>query len=292
MRMVGICRFSFLSTRGWRKTSREDPDTTGSELYAPERLEERFRLFEAICLPSVIGQTDPDFIFLIVASFAMPEAWRTRLEALVEPHANIRIVYLKPRPMTEAVTVALRRVLGRKNPDPVVQFCLDDDDAVSVNYVARLREQAEGILASPLAGRLPIAINHPRGISLSKQDGAFAAHQIHAPFLALGLALITDGRIPTNVYVCPHLKTPTRLFSIADPKPITYLRGLHDHHDSRGILKGKARPLGPERLNEILRREFPFVTEKVLREVFGQKGSKKPGNRGKPVARASESATA
>ncbi len=279
-RIVGICRFSYLSTRGWRQTTRDDPDTTGEALYAPERMEERFRLFEALTLPSITAQSDPEFTFLIVASFAMPEPWRARLEALVAPVPNVRIEYLKPRPMTEAVTVALRRVLGRRDPEPVVQFCLDDDDAVSVHYVAQLRQQARDILSSSLAERLPIALNHPRGISLSKQDGTFSAHETHAPFLALGLALITPGRMPMNVFTCPHLKTPTRYFSIADPKPFAYLRGLHDHHDSKGILKGKSRPMEPDRLSMILKRDFPFVTDAVLAAVFG---------RAEAGARASES---
>lgn len=270
IRIVGICRFSFLSTRGWRLTARDDPDATGAALYAPDRMAERFRLFEALTLPSITAQTDPDFTFLIVASHAMPEEWRARLEALAAPHPNIRIEYLKPRPMTEAVTVALRRTLGRKVEEPVVQFCLDDDDAVAVEYVARLRRQVQGILASPLAERLPIALNHPRGISLSKQGGTFSAHETHAPFLALGLALITAGRSAVNVYTCPHLKTPTRYLSVADPKPFAYLRGLHDHHDSKGILKGKSRPMDADRLSHILARDFPFVTENVLTRVFGQ----------------------
>jgi hypothetical protein len=266
--IVGICRFSYLSTRGWKRTERDDPDATAGGLYDDARMRERFDLFEAICLPSVLAQKDKDFIFLIVASFAMPEKWRDRLDALAAPHDNIQVAYLRPRPMTEAVTVALRRTLGRRNPDPVVQFCLDDDDAVSVNYVARLRREADTVLNSPFADRLPVAINHPRGISLSKQKGQFEAHENYAPFLALGLALITDGSIPTNIYICPHLKTPTRIFSIVDPKPITYLRGLHDHHDSFGISKGRVRSLKPERLSQILKREFPFVTEEVLARVF------------------------
>jgi hypothetical protein len=269
MRIIGICRFSYLATRGWQQTVAEDTETTATNLHARERMEERLRLFEALCLPSVLSQTDQDFKLLIIAASRMPQEWRDRLERLVAPHPIIRIEYLKPRRMAEAVTVALRRTVGKGRAETVVQFCLDDDDALSVNYVARLRRQAEAVMDSTFAENLPIAINHPRGITLSKQLGRFEARENHAPFLALGLALVTSGNIPTNVYVVPHLKTPTRIFSIADPKPMSFLRGLHDHHDSRGILKGRARKLDRARLQEILDAEFPFVTPEVLRDVFG-----------------------
>ena len=269
MRIAGICRFSYLATRGWKRTVAEDTEATAAALYAPERMVERFRIFEALCLPSILAQTDPDFDFILIVSFAMPQEWRARLDALVAPHDRLHVVTLKPRPMTEAVTVALRRTLGRGQPEPVVQFCLDDDDALSIHYVARLRAEASGVLASPMGERLPVAINQPRGITLGNQDGCFEARETFAPFLALGLALITDGRIPTNVYVCPHLKTPTRILSMADPKPMTYLRGIHDHHDSQGILKGRTLLLEPERFRRHLENEFPFTNEAALEAVFG-----------------------
>ena len=269
MRIAGVCRFSYLATRGWARTVAEDADATAAELYAPERMAERFALFEALALPSILAQSDADFDVVVITSFKMPQVWRDRLEALLRSRDRIHVVTLAPRPMTEAVTVALRRTLGRRQPEPVVQFCLDDDDALSVNYVARLRAEAEAVLASPMGDRLPVAINHPRGITLSKRGGQFEAHETYAPFLALGLALVTEGRIPTNVYVCPHLKTPTRILSIADPKPMTYLRGMHDHHDSHGILKGRTLPLEFERLRHFLSREFPFVSDETLSRVFG-----------------------
>ena len=272
LKIVGICRFSYLATRGWNTTARDAPEITAETLYAPERMEERFNLFEAVCLPSIAAQTDQDFHFMILASHRMPEPDRARLESLVAPHPNVVIQSLRPRPMAEAVRVGLRRTVGRTNTVPVLQFCLDDDDAVSIHYVARLREMARGVLASPMAEKLPIAYTTPRGITLSKKGGVFAAHENFAPFLALGLAILTDGSVSTNPYVVPHLKTATRLFAMSDPEPMSYLRGLHDHHDSHGISKGRIHDLDEAALRDVLAAEFPFVTLETLQSVFGYAG--------------------
>lgn len=269
MQIVGICRFSYVATRGWKSNVADDVQATSALLYSEERMEERFVFFENVCLPSVAGQVDKDFKFMIIASFRMPKKYRDRLEKVVAPYENVIIQYLKPRTMTGAVTIALRRTVNKTQDDPVVQFCIDDDDAVSIYYVERLRKAVSNILSSNFAHQLPIAYNNPRGITLSKKGGKFAAHENFAPFLALGLAIITDSSIPTNAYKVPHFKTPTRLFAFSDPKPMTYLRGLHDFHDSRGLSKGRQRNLTEDKLTEILECDFPFLNTNKVFDLFG-----------------------
>ena len=65
LRTVGICRFSYAGEGGF-KVGHDDHATLEAFLYGAARMEERFRLFEAITLPCVAAQTDPDFTFLIV----------------------------------------------------------------------------------------------------------------------------------------------------------------------------------------------------------------------------------
>ncbi|MEM9715548.1 MAG: glycosyltransferase [Pseudomonadota bacterium] len=269
MKIVGVCRFSYTAIAGWKKTKKGDVKATASLLYDEQRMRERFELFESTCLPSMTSQTDNDFKLLIVASLRMPEPYRNHLDDLVSKHPHIEVHYLRPKPMPAAVTTGLRRVVGSDYTGPVVQFCIDDDDALSVHYIERLRKACSSILASEFAPRLPIAYANPRGITLSKKDGVFSADENFAPFLALGLAIITTGNIPTNVYVVPHFKTPTRLMSFSDPDPITYIRGLHDFHDSAGRSVGRTSGLNIERLQEILKEEFPFLTQEVLEDVYG-----------------------
>ena len=269
MRIIGICRFSYLATRGWKRTVAEDIAATAAVLFDPARLEERFRLFEALTLPSIRAQTDEDFTFLVLAAASLPEPWAARLAGLCDAEPRISLHRLKPMPMTVAVTRALRRTVNPDGAAPVVQFCLDDDDALSVRYVERLRAFAGTVHAAGLGGGAPVALNHPRGITLSRRNGVFVAHENFAPFLALGLALMTDATIPSHPYMVPHLKTATRHVAVSDPGPLSYLRGLHDHHDSRGLSKGRTRILEPDALARHLSTEFPFITGQTLAGVFG-----------------------
>lgn len=265
--IVGICRFSYVATRGWNETVVDDVLATAAKLFEPERMETRFRFFEKICLPSVAAQTDKNFLFVIMVSGRMPDAYRARLDALVAPYANVVVQPLRARPMTDAVRIAVRRSIG-DHTGPVVQFCLDDDDGLSVNYIAHLRAMAQNALSSGFGDRRPIALNHPRGITLMNRGGTFVYHENYAPFLALGLAVITDADISTTPYHVPHLKTATRMLAISDPEPITYLRGLHGHHDSLGISKGRKTALSEERLREVIGSEFPYLSDRDLTDLF------------------------
>lgn len=268
VQIVGVCRFSYLATRGWKKTAPHDVDTTAKTLLDPERLARRFEMFESLCLPSVAGQTDADFTLAMVVADALPPEWRARLEAAVAPYPNIRLHSFKPLLMPDAVTRALRRTVAKDGP-PVVQFCLDDDDALSVNYVARLREMATSVLTSRLAGQLPIALNAPRGLSLGDAGDGLILTETFAPYLALGLAVVTDPTIPVNLYTWPHRRVPTRMIALSDPGPMSWINGLHGHHDSQGVVKGRRHGVSPERLTGFIADEFPFLNAERVGAAFG-----------------------
>lgn len=55
-------------------------------------LEERFRHFEAICLPGLKAQSDPEFTFLVLVGTSLPAEARARLEALLADFPQARIV--------------------------------------------------------------------------------------------------------------------------------------------------------------------------------------------------------
>lgn len=57
MQVLGLCRFRYLGHGGF-KIMHETLDERRAYLYAPERMEDRFRQFKAITLPTIAGQTD------------------------------------------------------------------------------------------------------------------------------------------------------------------------------------------------------------------------------------------
>ena len=82
MQVLGICRFSYPGVGGFQ-VEHETLEDRIAYLYAPERMEERFRTFETITLPPLRAQTDADFTLLVVIGESLPEHYHSRLMALV-----------------------------------------------------------------------------------------------------------------------------------------------------------------------------------------------------------------
>ncbi|WP_236640739.1 glycosyltransferase, partial [Sulfitobacter sp. HI0023] len=83
MQAIGLCRFSYPAIGGFQVGHESMADRI-AYLYAEERLEERFRLFETVALPCLRAQTDPDFELIVVIGDSLPAPARARLEALLE----------------------------------------------------------------------------------------------------------------------------------------------------------------------------------------------------------------
>lgn len=145
MRTAGVCRFSYLGEVGYQ-TDHGDRAALAEFLYAPARMEERFRLFEAITLPCVAGQTDPDFTFFIITGIWFPPEYLARLEALTAHIPQCKIVQYPPRPHRRVMRKAVNQWRGE--PDaPCLQFRLDDDDAMALSFVEKFKQTAHDLAA-------------------------------------------------------------------------------------------------------------------------------------------------
>ena len=80
MQVIGLCRFSYPALGGFQR-AHENIEQRKAYLYSKTRLQNRLRLFQCINLPSIVGQTDPDFTYLILTGDDLPE-WA--LERLLE----------------------------------------------------------------------------------------------------------------------------------------------------------------------------------------------------------------
>lgn len=144
-------------------------------LFDAARLEERFKYFEALCLPSIAAQTDPDWHAVILYSPELPEPWRARLLDQLAPYSHVRAV---PVPPELRLLKALRGQLEEIVPNPrqpCLTFRLDDDDGLSNRYVARLRN---------LASRYPVnltAFTFPAEYLLSADEAGGAVQNGREP---------------------------------------------------------------------------------------------------------------
>lgn len=78
MQIIGLCRFSYPALGGFQ-VEHEGVAERSAYLYEPARMDERFRHFETIMLPSIAAQTEKDFTFIIVIGDNLPDLYQERL---------------------------------------------------------------------------------------------------------------------------------------------------------------------------------------------------------------------
>ena len=190
MQVIGLCRFSYPAIGGFQ-VEHDSLQAREAFLYAEERMEERFRLMETVALPCLREQTDQNFTLLIVVGDSLPEHYLHRLQELVRDMPQARILAEPPGPHRQV----MKRVLNaaRDNPDaPCLQFRHDDDDAVSVDFVERLRQTAEDCRGL-LSNHRTVAIDFCKGFVARVGDTAIHAAEGHHPYVVAALGIVSAG---------------------------------------------------------------------------------------------------
>ncbi len=230
MQVIGLCRFSWPGVGGFQ-VDHPSLQERIDYLYAPERLEERFRTFETITLPPLKAQTDPDFTFLIVIGEALPKPWHDRLQDLVADMPQVVVQPRAPgrhRPVMQEAINSVRRF----DSEPCLQFRMDDDDAVACVFVEKLREAAHDIASLSRRHRY-LAIDFNQGFIASPGAKGLRATPTKAPYSTAALALMLQPSEERTVMNFAHAKVsqnmPTLTFSGQD----MLIRGHNDFNDSR-----------------------------------------------------------
>ncbi len=236
MRLVGICRFSYPALGGFKRMHDSIAERE-AYLYAAERMELRFRHFETLTLPSIAAQTDPRFTFLILTGETLPAAYRDRLHDITAAVPQIKIVTREPLKHRLAMQLVLQEEL-RPNETESVQFRLDDDDAVGVNFIRRLRRMARQ--SEPMRRRWRnMAFEFRSGYSVRLSPEGIAAKPVQAPFWACGLAVLFRPGDKRTVMNYAHHRLHEKMPTLVEPTTRMYLRALHDDNDSRAQQAGR-----------------------------------------------------
>ena len=93
--LLGLCRFSYLGGRGFQVRHGSTSERRAF-LYDPARLARRWAWFEAVTLPGLLGQTDPDFTLVVMTGPDLPQPWLGRLHEIAAAHPQIRLALVPP----------------------------------------------------------------------------------------------------------------------------------------------------------------------------------------------------
>ncbi|WP_371229415.1 glycosyltransferase [Roseovarius sp. 2305UL8-3] len=233
--IVGICRFSYPALGGFKRMH-DSVAEREAYLYERERMELRFRHFETLSLPSIRGQTDPDFSFLIVVGDTLPKPYSDRLHDITADIPQVKIVPMEPMRQRTAMQVAIKEELG-EDTDPSIQFRLDDDDAVGLRFVRSLRRLERQSVAMRRRWK-NVAFDFNKGYAVSLSGSGILAREVISNLWTPGLAVWFRPGDRKTLMNYAHHKLHTHMPVISNPLPHMFLRAQHDDNDSGVSLKG------------------------------------------------------
>lgn len=225
--IYGHIRFSFYGTTDTRSKPDED-GTALARLYDETRMARRFFLFENLTLPSLLHQTDRSFRTVILSSSVMPDRFKDRLTAVAARLPGAVVEFSDHRRGDLALLKFIVEAGGFKGRATSIHFRLDDDDAVSVQYIDRLRRVSRTLSPST-------HITFPTGIFLfpATPDAPTGVSMVQQRFLtAIGLATVNGGSFQKNPYQMMHGNVWTRWPVVSDPGFFSHIRTQHFDNDT------------------------------------------------------------
>ncbi len=226
--VIGLCRFSYPAIGGF-KTEHDSPEERARFLYAPERLDERFRLFEMFTLPSIRTQTNDDFTFLIVIGTDFPAEREEQLRALTADIPQIVIQAHPPGRHREVMARAINSV--RDKGKYSIQFRLDDDDAMGVGFVHKVRNML--FQHFPLfEGSRHVALAFTRGWNATGTPEGILAEPAKANYPTAALAIVFRPDVDLTVMNFAHHEVWQHMPTITRVDNDMFIRGVNGFNDS------------------------------------------------------------
>jgi len=250
MQAIGLCRFSYPAIGGFQIEHDSVQDRI-AYLYAEHRLEERFRLFEAIALPCLKAQSDPDFSLIIVIGDQLPAHHVERLENLIADLPQALIHKEPPRNQREVMKEILND--ARLNPtEPCLQFRYDDDDAVAVDFIEKLRKAAQD--CTPLLRQhKTVAFDWNVGYVAEFSAKGIQAAETFRQFYTAALGMYVKGNNPLTIMNYAHEKVPRFMPAVSFSDAPMWVRSYNSSNDSR---QNQMRDASVKPLNDVQQKMF------------------------------------
>ncbi|MCF6233558.1 MAG: putative rhamnosyl transferase [Rhodobacteraceae bacterium] len=265
MQVIGLCRFSYPAYGGFQ-VEHETLKERIRYLYDHDRLEERFRLFETIALPCLKNQTDQDFELIIVIGDSLPKEHVDRLQDQISDLPQARLVAEPPRRQREVMKELLQK--ARRDPSrPCLQFRHDDDDAISVKFIEKLRtatQDCQGLLKRHQA----VTFDFNSGYVAEVGKHGISATPIHRPYDVASLGMHIAGGSKLTIMNFAHNKIVKFMPTVTFSKPPMFVRTHNSYNDSRqkAVKAVPVEPLTPDQ-QEHFRTDFGIDINHV-RRVF------------------------
>jgi len=130
----------FILTR-FNLINEQQYDVSYDYVNSDEYLLERFRLFELFCFPSVSGQTNKNFTWLVLFNDKLPGKWKNKCEDYKKKCPNFEPRYLSAVETREWKNMLNKLILDEIDDcDFVLTTRLDNDDAIYLSFVDSIQK--------------------------------------------------------------------------------------------------------------------------------------------------------
>ena len=234
-------RYSVLNLEGknsWKMGKESELEEYEKKLFDPQRLEARRKTFSKITIPSIVAAVKQapgiKSEVHILTSENLPELDKNFLLDIAAKQAFVKVYFLPPN--APDMCVGDKEYAENLNKgDTVASIRLDDDDAVSKNYLFKLSEwmnlkKKEFVVSMPLG----------YGVVLNEGAEPVKARKLNKKLIAAGLAYVYQARKNSyeNIYkLGNHTKIDRKIFCITDDSDYFYIRTYHPYNDSGDSFK-------------------------------------------------------
>lgn len=230
-----------LDPRSWLRPRNPSLAEKTAYLFAPARLEARFRRFEALLLPSIAAQTRPAE-HIVLSSTLLPAPYRDRLEALSR-RFGFRLHFAGTDRLVDRILVQ-DGLLAKTGAGRLATVRVDDDDAIATTFVARVERFAHLDVDD-------YVLSFPKGVYLDQRRSPSLYAPVVQSNIACGLTRVLRRRGRTlSVYaVGNHNFVHHALPVLQIPDPDMYLMTTHADNVSHRLLLRRlpgGKPLTPE----------------------------------------------
>ncbi len=262
MQVVGLCRFSYPAIGGY-KINHDTIEDRKAFLYDEDRIAERFRYFEALTLPALRAQTDPDFTFIVVTGDDLPAPQMERLQDLLADIPQADIQPTAPGQHRAVMQSAINAAL-KNNAAPSLQFRLDDDDAVSRFFVERLRETATDC-AALIRDNRHLTIDFSKGYLVRPDSQGIFARAVNVPLWTPALAMVVHPDSRQTVMNYSHVRMPQFMPRLSLPHEDMFIRGQSPQNGS-ALQAGEVTLLDAE--GEAQFKQVFDINSDTVRQIF------------------------
>ncbi len=156
----------FLITRFNLKVPDWELSRSGNKILTEEWLSQRLELFVTYCLPSVVNQSNKNFIWLIFLDCDTPTKYKNRMTALISKYSFIKTIYIDGM---SAFSKSLNEIISSLkdvNSELVITTRMDNDDAIHMDFIKTIQE-----LNNKKAGQvIDLRLGYQLDITQNKED--------------------------------------------------------------------------------------------------------------------------